>query len=315
MAAIAASLLVAVYIFLPELIFHFVLSGSEHVRVFPSASSRLEEFYRAVRRVAPILAFAYVLVWFVPGFRSWPFGFAETNQHHLEDYRALIGGLMSPQYYQQSEPRIWEALEHYALRHARLAFWYVIFTFAAAFAERVVIDHYPFVLKFPRIAGRINRFVLPDVSAWHFLLTNFVFPDKNTRVRADVLSTDHTLYSGFVYDYYLSSSDGSLTGIILLEPERFDRHTFIQERDASVIRTKESYWRRIPGKRLHFAYDKILNINVSFIAPPATEVDASDVPDAIQAMLREMIGSVADDIEISVQYSPEDAEREAKGIF
>jgi len=72
-------------------------------------------------------------------------------------------------------------------------------------------------------------YLLPHISQWHAILTPFTFPDPKTTVKADVLMTDDTLYSGEVVDYFVDK-DGDLSGLFLKNPRQFDRARYLKRR-------------------------------------------------------------------------------------
>ena len=106
-------------------------------------------------------------------------------------------------------------------------------------------------------------YLLPHITQWHAILTGFTFPVK-TAVKADVLMTDDTLYSGEVADSFLSS-DGSLGGLFLKNPKRFDRARYLKEKaDWGTTRPRQAFWRNITSAKLYLIGSHIVNLNLNY---------------------------------------------------
>jgi hypothetical protein len=168
-----------------------------------------------------------------------------------------------------SGEEFWKAFTRSSRRQGRLLVWYYGFVVGEALLLSFLIRRYgkfrgnQFYSKFA------DTLLLPNISQWHVLLTPFIFPDRKATVKADVLSSEGTLYQGTVSDYFLSL-DGMLTGLILTEPRRFDRRSYLQEKDKGDKKDKkdkkdlETYWREIPSAKLYMFADKIANINLNY---------------------------------------------------
>jgi len=142
-----------------------------------------------------------------------------------------------------------------------------------------------------RYYGRLKRskayskladlYLLPHISQWYVLLTPFTFPDRRTVVKADVLMTDDTLYSGDVIDHFLDK-DGNLSGLFLANPARFDRRRYLKEKDTwGTTRPTATYWRPIPSAKLYLLADKIVNLNLNYEPPTA-------IPDVVARYLSKL---------------------------
>jgi hypothetical protein len=76
--------------------------------------------------------------------------------------------------------------------------------------------------------------------------------------------TDETLYRGEVAEYFLNG-DGTLAGLFLKEPERFDRPRYLAERDTwGITRSPKKFWRSIPSAKLYLLGPKIVNLNLNY---------------------------------------------------
>jgi hypothetical protein len=99
-----------------------------------------------------------------------------------------------------------------------------------------------------------------------------VFADKNTVVRANVLTVTDNLYRGVVSEHFVDG-DGKLTGLILTEALRFDRRSFLQDKDAKMNPETETYWHSVPGAKLYVFADKIVDLNLNYESPePSLEM-------------------------------------------
>lgn len=232
---------------------------------------------------------------------------------HATDYRHVIAGFTSGEYYDKHEGQVWDSVARFFKRNLRLVFWYWLLVVVVALTKGFLVLNYARILPVRWLAGLVDRMVLSGVPEWHTLLTNFVFQDKRTLVLGDVLATDDTLYSGTISNYFLTK-EGSLSGLMLDDPSRFDRRSYLNDRDAGIIRPRQSYWHRIPSERLYLFADKILNINLHYKIPAGTP--ESEVV-AIQQLVSDQLGPQAGGVEIDVKLgiTPEDVEREQRGVF
>ena len=95
--------------------------------------------------------------------------------------------------------------------------------------------------------------------------------------------TDDTLYSGEVAEYFLGS-DGSLAGLFLRNPKRFDRPRYLKEKaDWGITRPVETFWRNIPSAKLYLIGAHIVNLNLNYA--PAT-APANVVQKYVDAFLK-----------------------------
>ena len=110
----------------------------------------------------------------------------------------------------------------------------------------------------------MDKALLPRISEWHVLLTNFASPKHPARiVVADVLTTDDHLYHGRVENYYLDQ-DAKLTGILLAEVFRFDRQGYLRASQKGPVTDRQPFWKRIPGKNVYVFADRITNLNLNY---------------------------------------------------
>ena len=125
--------------------------------------------------------------------------------------------------------------------------------------------------KHKAFAWLVKFAILPHVSQWYALLTPFLSPDKCTVVLADILTMDRLLYRGQVVEYFLDKN-GDLSGLIIGSPRRFDRAARIRERETwGTVRKADFFWKPIPSAKLYLFASEILNLNLSYESPKASE--------------------------------------------
>jgi len=117
----------------------------------------------------------------------------------------------------------------------------------------------PKVAAWPRAERWATRLLLRNISEWHVLLTNFLFP--GTTINADVLTAEDRLFRGEVLTYTLDR-DGKLMGIYLNNAERYDRAGLLSDRKSGVTKPTADYWKIIPGRRLFIFADKLFTLNL-----------------------------------------------------
>jgi hypothetical protein len=105
------------------------------------------------------------------------------------------------------------------------------------------------------------------------LLTPYLPPD--TKVQAGILCTNDTLYQGIVVQYLLK--DGHLSGIILHQPKRFARESYLAAKAQGGELDKREYWTPISSQNLFFFADKIFNMNLSCVVASGKAADPASV--------------------------------------
>jgi hypothetical protein len=264
--ALVISSLIAAYFLIPNALFRFVLGIFVPLRVFQERKT--EDVTRAVETLAVIFVAALLTVWYVPGVDSHPLNFPDTTQLRASDYQLVVGSLYSESTFKESGPKFWESLSRSVDRQIRFAWWYyVLVTLWAGFSGWLSTNYYRFGRNswYSRFA---DLYLLPHISQWYVLLTPFIF-GPGTVVKADVLMTDDTLYRGDVAQHFLDK-DGNLVGLFLANPTRFDRRTYLRDRDTwGTTRPRDFYWHPIPSAKLYLVGDKIVNLNLNYSSPTA----------------------------------------------
>ena len=288
MLAVLLSLLLTLYLIIPEAIFRTIFGWYVPPRNY--VLSRIETAYKALVIAILPLTLAWVGAWYAPLMKTFPFPVrANTAEMRRSDYKLLASALYSEEEYRNSKKEFWPTFTRCCRRQARLIIWYILFigiqariagSLAANFAK---YRNSSFYLWFA------DKFLFSYISEWHPLLTPYVFVDKETTVQADILCTNGILYQGTVTQHFIK--DGSLTGIFLTAPKRFNHDRYVRDREALDKEGKKpdklSYWQPIPSENLYFFGDKIFNMNLTY-KPPAGKIV---VDDAVRRLILEIVGS------------------------
>ncbi len=234
----------------------------------------MEELNEILLLLFLIFFVVYALVWFVPPFTSFPFGFNDSTAQRRLDYKIVVDDIAGRPSDRSDRAAFWGAFGRCVRRQARLLSWYYALVLASACMLGHAAKSYgEYQEDHPRYRWVADTFLLPNISEWYPLLTNFTIKNKATKVQADILCDD-TLYQGTVAKHFLNK-DGSLSGIILTAPKRFDRQAYVAAKNAGTTGgakpKKEDFWREIPSARLYFFADRISNLNINYDAPEASK--------------------------------------------
>lgn len=261
MIALAASVLLAVYLIVPSGILRLIFGQFVPLRSF--VRTRTEEIYRALITTAIPLVIAYVLVWTVPPLKTHPFYFSDTYQLRRQDYKVVATAFYSEQQFKDYGQDFWKALTRSSRRQGRLLAWYYVLVSLQGLGFGWLASQYGRYKGNRVYSWLADRLLFPQISEWHVLLTPFIFPRKRAVVQADILSTNGSLYQGKVSQYFLDAN-GRLAGLILTEPRRYDRRSYLRDKDKGTMQDKSKYWREIPSAKLYIFGNKILNLNLNY---------------------------------------------------
>jgi hypothetical protein len=267
--ALAASVAIAVYLLIPYAIFRVVLGGFVPLRVFHE--NKTEEFAGASLTLIAIFLCSLWVIHNVPWVDAHPFQCSGDAQLRLSDYQQVVAAVWSDKEFHNNSS-FWSALWRTADRQGRFLIWYYVIAAAFALLAAALISRYGSLQQRHKITAFFVRLaVVRHVSQWYALLTPFLSPDKNTAVRADVLMTDGVLYSGEIVDYFLDKN-GDLSGLFLDGPTRFDRTAYVRERELwGTVRPTKEFWRKIPSAKLYLFALRIVNLNLTYTSPQASE--------------------------------------------
>lgn len=272
MLALAFSVLLTLYLIIPEAIFRFFFGFFIPARTY--VLTRTETAFRAVLISFFPFWIAMGLSWDIPGFRSWPLPVEPNSvEQRRADYKIVAAGFYSDTEFVKSSKEFWPALTRCSRRQARLAFWYFLLVAGEASLLGFFASQYASYGGKPFYRWLSDRLLSPYISQWHPLLTQNLLPD--TVVQADILCTNDTLYQGIVSQYFLK--EGELSGIILQKPMRFNRGAYVKAKDEGKNPEKKEYWIPIPSQHLYFFADKILNMNLSYVTVSGRAASAAAV--------------------------------------
>ncbi len=205
--------------------------------------------------------------------------------------------LYSEQTFREAKQIFWDSFGRVVQRQTRFLAWYYALVMAEGLLVGVLAGRYGRFKGNRLYSWMADKILLPRISEWHPLLTSFVFADKKTIVRADVLTTGDNLYRGKVSEYFLDTG-GRLSGLILTDTLRFDRRTYLQDKDSGRGPDVRGYWKEIPGAKLYLFADKILNLNLNYESPePSAEI--------VEEFLRKYLATAIPPFHVEIRGSPE----------
>lgn len=292
MIALVTTGILVFYILVPGILFRFASSLRVRLKLFQRTRTQEATFSVAVALLP--FAFAFYGTWHMPIMRHEPFSISdESTAQWLQDYRSvtaiivasdasrLLGAVSQSTPFQWTSDESWRSITRVLHRQMRFLFWY----FLAAGCEGWIFGYLASKYgdwqlnsdsaeqrqRARRLRTFYNwiavKFILPNISEWHMLLTNFNWPKRDRFfVSVDILQSNEHLYQGRVADYFIDS-DGKLTGVLLKNVSRFDRQAYA---DARIRAAKpdsiprEDYWRNIPSNHFYIGYASIVNLNVRF---------------------------------------------------
>lgn len=171
MTALAASLLITLYLLIPSSLFRLFFGFFVPLRSF--VRTRGEELFQAVASVFLPICLTAILVWTVSPFNQLPLSFIDTTQARSADYKLIASALYSEAIFKEKGDAFWNALNRTERRQGRFLIWYYLFVVI----EGVLVGG--LCISYPKLAGRrwyevaAKHVLLPNISAWHLLLTPF----------------------------------------------------------------------------------------------------------------------------------------------
>lgn len=284
MLALLTTYFIVAYILIPGILFRFPASLFVRLRLFQLTRTQEATFGVAVSLLPFVLAL--VLVWHAPVARSYPFRQPEgTFAAYKEDYRRVMTLALSADAAKMLEaedghPSVYAvALNSNEHRQLRFLSWYYLLTMVEGGLFGFMARRYGDWSAWGPYNWFARKIMLPRISEWQLLLTDFTFPKRPKRVvYADVLSGKH-LYRGRVEDYFLNLS-GELSGILLNKVERFRREQYEEARSRIAAGVPpgtvgvesvggaevdpDNFWAKIPGANFYIPAKSIANLNVRF---------------------------------------------------
>jgi hypothetical protein len=264
--ALVLSFLLVAYIIIPGIIVRRLISL--FVPLKKPQWNRTEELTSAVARCLVPFAIALILVRWVHWFGHHPFPFDDASGLRWSDYKTVFSASYSEKIYEDylhtDNDAFWQTALRVCKRQSRLLAWYYVASGMQAAVIGLSTYFYGDLRRYKPYEFLARKFVIPNLSEWHVMLTPFTHPRKPKRtVRLEILTPDQKLYRGTVGDYHIDK-DSALTGILLEDAYRFDRRKYEAEIAKGQPGPTDSYWRKIPGHALYLLSGKIHNLNISY---------------------------------------------------
>jgi hypothetical protein len=279
MIALIASALLGLYVFAPYVIFHTLCSF--FVRLKKSQRTKTQEIVQGVFVAGLPFALTTILFWTGSvGGSCVLFPIVDSHVRKAGDYHAVFTAAYSDHYFAEHQTETWEALGRVWRRQADFLAWNYTFLCIETLCFIYLVRRYG-AWKDNRLYGWFaSRVLLPAVSEWHVMLTDFNFPAQEQRsVEVDAMSKDDILYRGNVVDHFLGPN-GELSGLLLNGAQRYDRDKLKDDRKANIIKATDRYWRPIAGDgNFYLPGDNIASLNIRYPLPK----------DAFERLVKELI--------------------------
>jgi hypothetical protein len=255
MLAITVTLLTALYLLGPDFVSRFILGFVVPRRVLQQNKS--EEIARAV--ITALIPLTVAVLW-----TSWQHAIV---WHNIKpDLKTVFTGLYSEQAFRGNEGGFFAASKSVWFANLAIAWRLYAILIVYSIGVDLIILNYGAIRnskwcsKAPWIRGLLATFILPRVSEWHVLLTKFSHR-KSTRITADIFTKSNILYRGRIARPFLEP-DGSLSGLLLSSPQRYDRQAFVEDKKAGKKPNKDDYWRDMPSNTFLMLASEISTINL-----------------------------------------------------
>jgi len=299
MIALLTTYFLVFYILIPGILFRFITSLFVPLKLFERTRTQEATFSVAVG----LFPFAIALfgVWYLPIMKHYPFPVAEgTFSERRQDYRRVAGILSSSdasklliQYPTSGRPvgneANWSSLNRVLRRQARFLIWYFVAISVEGGAFGGLASRYGNWqddktqgwrgLRNSLYKPIARKLILPNISEWHLLLTDFNWPThEEIFVSVDLLQNDGHLYQGRVADYFIDSA-GKLTGILLEHVSRFDRQAYLDaksDRKTGKPVSASDFWKNIPSRHFYIGEGSISNLNVRFVPRDETLISLAE---------------------------------------
>jgi hypothetical protein len=268
MIALIASALLGLYVFVPYILFHRL--SSLFIRLKKFQRTKTDEIVFGV--MVAVLPFVVTLLlfghgWWIAG-RLVPFPLVDSHQQKVTDYRTVFAAADSDNYFKEHQTEAWDAIDRVCERQADFLAWNYLFLFVETGFFILMTSAYGRLRHFGPYAWFASRMLIPALSEWHVLLTDFNFPPRERRsVEIDAMTKGNILYRGNVADYFLGTS-GELSGLLLKAAQRFQYDKLVDDRKAGKARESSDYWKPIAGGgNFYLPNDNIASLNIRYQLP------------------------------------------------
>jgi hypothetical protein len=287
MVTLVFSYYVVAYLLIPAALFRWFVALFIQLKNFQRTKTQEITFAVGASLLPFFLAWAVAWTSFIP--HAMPI--QQSWGDRRSDYKMVYAGIVDEK---DALPQaFWKAVTRCGRRQADfLIFFYYPFVLIEAGFFALLVTRYGEWKGNPYYRLIARKLLLPHLSEWEMLLTPFNFP-KNVsyEVWLDVLTSDNVLIRGLLGDRFLDSN-GVLTGIVLAHrpddatlggqtgehsPKRFDREMYRRAAEVYPYSTKaKDYWRDIPSGAFYVPSEKILNMNITYVAtdPSTTAKEA-----------------------------------------
>jgi hypothetical protein len=291
MIALVASALLGLYIFAPYIIFHRICSFFIRLKKFER--SKTDEVVVGIVVAGLPFALTLLLSWSgLIGGSLVPFPIDDTHLQKVVDYRTVFTAAYSEHYFTEHQPESWEALKRVCKRQADFLAWNYAFLLGETSLFIALVSQFGKWKTFKPYAWLASRVLLPTVSEWHVLLTDFNFPPEQERsVEVDVMSKDDILYRGEVLEYFLSAN-GQLSGLLLHGTERFQYEKLKEDRKSKQPkRNIQEYWRPIAGAgNFYIPAENVASLNIRY--PSAKVTREQFIKDLVQRLFNAKVEAI-----------------------
>lgn len=267
MIALMASALLGLYIFVPYVIFHTLCSF--FVRLKKSQRTKTEEIVQGVFVAGLPFVLTTILFWSGSiGGSFVPFPMVDSHVQKVIDYHAVFTAAYSDHYFTDHQAESWGALKRVCKRQLDFLAWNYSLLGLETLVFILLVRWYGKWKDNWFYGWFASRVLLPAVSEWHVLLTDFNFPaQENRSVEVDALSKDNLLYRGSVADHFLGVN-GELSGLLLRDAQRYQYDRLKDDRQAKIIKSTDQYWKSIPGGgTFYLPGDNIASLNIRYPQP------------------------------------------------
>jgi hypothetical protein len=263
MTALAATIILVVYVFVPGVLFRAIFSAYVPLKKFQT--TKTEEITFATGASLIPFALTLCLVWHVRWFGNHPFSFPDSTIQKWADYKIAISSIYSEQFFKDNQAQFWQAISRIWDRQRRVVCWYYAMLFGWAMLLGSASKHFGYLQRYGFYNWIAAKVLLPNLFDWYIVFAAFTFPQEpKLAVMVDAITSDDHLYRGQIGNYSLDK-DGDLTGFLLENACRFDRKTYLKEKDSGVESPSENYWKTIPGNALYISAKEVVSLNVSYV--------------------------------------------------
>jgi hypothetical protein len=240
MVALIASVLLGLYVFVPYIFFHRFCSL--FIRLKKPQRTKTDEIAFGV--FLAVLPFGVTLLLCWSGWINGsvvPFPLVDSPEQKAGDYQTVFAAAYSENFFKEHQNEAWGAIDRVSQRQADFLTWNYLLLLGEAIGFVALTSSYGRLKNFKPYAWVASRFLLPAVSEWHVLLTDFTFPPGEHRsVQVDVMSRDNILYRGDLADYFV----------------------------GTAAKESAEYWRVIAGDgNFYLANDNIASLNIRYPLP------------------------------------------------